>query len=206
MYVVFILLLSIACMSVRCLQKRNFFYLAAVFFAVLSAFLGMRFSPSYTAIFLFVFYAAVFLAECLFFVPRIKESVKKILRSCVTLTGACFLFPSILIYLHGDNFESLALLLTALSSVLLFFSWFWIFERKRKQTPAKIPYFLELFLLLSASLFALFGGFSSVALLPYGFGIAFCTIARLMKDKTSEWLMIVGLTLTNVFLSAPMVC
>lgn len=183
-------------------QKNPLYFLLSLFCFFFSGWIGMEFSPSYTAIFLFVYFGLVLLSFLITLLP-FPEPIGKSLSSFVSLLGSLFLWPSILVYLRGDNNNDLDTLLAVIISVL--FLLVLLFMHRKSMTFPKFFSILEQFGFCSSAVLALLAGITSTALFPYGLGVLVCLISKYLKNPVKDPLFTIGLFITNVFFWAPMV-
>lgn len=180
-------------------------YLGSILSSCVVAWSGMDFSPSFSAIFLFVFYILLFLSECAAKNPWIETIWMTLFVRLLSILGVLFIFPSVFIYAAGDDLNAIDAVLSVIGGgvVTVLVALFCCTERTK--LPVKILSVAELFLYCTATLFALACGFTSVALLPYGFGLLLITTSRVLKKKPlHEAFVFVGLLFCSIFLWAPM--
>lgn len=117
--------------------------------------------------------------------------------------GMFWAFPAVIIYATGDDWMNGCMLAAAVGSVVLCGSWLgWMWKTRGIQAVAWGKA-LELLISLAAALLAGFCGINSVALIPYGIGLFFITMARISEDRR-EVLFLIGVILTAVFPAVPM--
>ena len=152
------------------------------------AYLGLSFSPGFSAIFLFVFLCLSVFSELL---HHKNSSAGRILM----LLGSCFLIPAVYIYAVGDDWLDWTLPTALILSAVLYLLCF-----RKKGSAAE--HSLRLILLMSG-VFSLFSSMASTALLPVAAGVLLIFVSRLLI-KERDLPFIAGICLCACFLVAPM--
>lgn len=153
--------------------------------------LGLDFSPGFSAIFTAVFIVFYAFGSLLF---SKKETAGRVLMAA----GTAFLFPAVYIYAAGDDFLSAFVYAALIGTAVLYLIW-----RVLDRTKLPLSEHVLRILLLGAALFTLLCGIPSTALLPLGFGAAVLLFSRAF-EKPRDWLTAGAVLLCCIFLVAPM--
>lgn len=171
-------------------------YLASLLTVCVVGLIGMDFSPSFTANFLFVFLCVFTLSEV------IRAFLSKELAKPIAISGCLFLVPSIVIYSAGDNFWRTDMWLAGIFGVVVAIVTIWLYRKKFSLSVWLT--ILQWIVFVSISVYALLCSITSLALLPYGMGLLLVAISCLQEGWKKNTLAFVGLTIMNIFLWAPM--
>lgn len=165
---------------------------------------GMNFSPSFTAIFLFVFYLLKLVSETAYAFKE-KTILLRIVSFLFSIVGMLFVFPSVFIYAVGDDLLQNSVLATLILGVIFTALESFAMVSWKKGLICSILSVAELFLYNSATLFTVLSSFSSSALIPYGIGVALMTIACFRKNEVWRRIFVyAGMLVSAIFLVAPM--
>ena len=184
-------------------------YALALLMLLIPAFIGMEFSPSFTAWFL---YACICLhiggeifSRWIELFYKGEKSYLKYLFHILFILGNLFVLPATYIYAAGDDWLTpnvwITVITASIATILLFF-----FTKKEAGLETRIVNSTHTWVALSAGIFTVFCGIFSTFLLPVGLGVLALYIAEQLKDKRASYgIFWLGIALINVWLVAPMV-
>ena len=177
-----------------------FFAFAA---AAAAAWMGWDFSPSFTMLFLAInlsLYGISGLLAERFAVKGFLLVLQRLLFS----VGTVFVFPAVYIYTAGDDFQRGCVLGAVIAGSIL--SLGAVLLQGKKQTVSFLAA-AEIWLHGLAAAFTLFGGFSSVALLPYGIGLWLVWAGRQSTNRYRRLVLIwIGIAAASLFAVLPAIC
>lgn len=184
-------------------------YALALLILLIPAFIGMDFSPSFTAWFL---YACICLhiggeifSRAFELLYKGEKTYLKYLFHALFILGNLFVLPATYIYAVGDDWITpnvwITVIVASVLALLLFF-----FTKKQARLAERIFNSTHTWVALSAGIFTVLCGIFSTFLLPVGLGVLALHIAEQYKDKQfSHGVFWLGIFLINVWLVAPMV-
>lgn len=176
---------------------------------LIPAFIGMEFSPSFTAWFL---YACICLhiggeifSRLFELLYKGEKTYLKYLFHALLILGNLFVLPATYIYAVGDDWLTPNVWITVIAAsvlaLLLFF-----FTKKQAGLAVRIFNSTHTWVALSAGIFTILCGIFSTFLLPVGLGVLALYIAEHCKDKQLSYSVFwLGIFLINVWFVVPMV-
>lgn len=185
-------------------------YIVTLAIALAIGYIGLDFSPSFTAMFLVAFLVLTTLSElCNHFEKKRNNRALAFLTHFSPAIGGLFVLVSAYMYANGDDWLGICVRVAPVVAAILHIA-IYIFLYRRKNRKMGIGAAIENWLLLAAGLFTVFCAVPSTALWPYGLGVLLILAAKRLADvKDGETLprvaTVLGMLLCAVFLVAPMV-
>lgn len=159
----------------------------SIFPLLIILFFGMDFSPSYTAIFIFVGAILCVVGELAAHLSVLLKNNQKYvewLQYPFVIFGMAFFVPAVIVYAMQDDILVGCVWFAAIGSVILSLVCI-IITKSHKFGFSRILEGVEYFITALAALFAIACGTQSVALIPYGIGIAIILASKLVDGQTS---------------------
>ena len=182
-------------------------YALALLTLLVPAFIGMDFSPSFTAWFLYACICLHIAGEVLsrlyeHFYKGEKVYLKYLFHPLFIL-GNLFVLPATYIYAVGDDWLARIVWITAIS-VSLIAVFLFLFTRREENVGTRILEAVQAWGFLAAGVFTVLCGIFSTALLPVGFGVLFLYVAQQLKKEPWRYVVFwLGILLVTVWLVAP---